>query len=650
MTAKHLDSIIELLIDSDKEYYSSGTSKLTDEEYDDLKQALEALDPNNPYFNEVGAEDIDNSHWEKKMHSHPLGSLAKVQNMGELKKWYAGLVEQDIVLQGKLDGISIALTYEQGKLVSGVTRGKGGIGDDITRNVLKMKGVPETISCTDTIVVRGEIVMTYEDFAKLPSDKKKKNPRNTTAGAAKKLTGELCGFLTVIIYDLMNAQALNISLETEAHAWLKKHFDQVVETHTINDFTSLQTLVEQLTETRADFGYDIDGLVIKSNTIHVDDDWKKPKFKIAYKFEHQEVHTILLDVAVSIKGNRIQPIAMLEPVDVGGVTVSKASLHHWKRVKELGLTKNAKVLVSRRNDVIPQVEQVLEDGTEAIDIPTQCPCCESVLSYEVNTDGSESPFLICDNDECDAKVVKHVMKWLRIHDSKGIAEKTVELLFYNDIFTDLPSFLELSDGTKDKSMLSLDGMGKSKVDTLKAEISKTRVTNPIKFFAGLNLNGFGRGTFENICEQILTYEDFADHVLILQLIQQPFELGLGTVEGFAEPSAQKLQSTISANAERIKAVESLVDIKQWKPETPTGNSCAGKSFCFTGALEIVRKEAEAYVKANGGKVASVSKTLDYLVTDDIIDPEGGTNKMKKACALGITIITGDQFTDLIKKG
>lgn len=646
----NIETKVSILRKADKEYYTDGSSSLSDQDYDRLKDEVSKECPDHPYLDEVGAEDIDNSHWEKSKHEFPLGSLNKVQSNEELKKWYGNFSNgnHSMVVQPKLDGISIALTYENGKLLRAVTRGRDGVGDDITRNVKMMKGVPEKIKSKEKFVVRGEILMKYQDFAKLPNNKKKKNARNTASGAAKKLNGELCSYLTVIAYDVMNAKMNGIPTEELVNMNLQEQGFQVVDAHHVGSWEQLDKTVKTLESNRSQFEYDIDGLVIKSNTINYIDDWKHPKSKVAYKFAHQEVTTILEGVMVSVKGARIQPIAMLKPVDVGGVTVSKASLHNWQRVSDLNLSVGATVLISRRNDVIPQVEQVLKQGTSPILAPTECPVCSTKLVYEKNTTGIDSAFLICPNEECEAKVVKHIMKWLRIHDTKGIAEKTVQLLYDNEIFEDLAGFLSLHDGSSDEEMVSIGGMGDSKIKNLKDEIKKTLITNPVKFFAGLNLNGFGRGTFENICEYLISQNMVADYTNILMVILQPFSTGLSNVEGFARPSAEKLKDTIAEANDRIGAVYTLVEVKPFEVEKPTGNSCAGKSFCFTGALEIVRSTAEQFVISNGGKIAAVSKGLSYLVTDDPIDPVGGSNKMQKACKLGIPIISGDEFNKMIK--
>jgi len=644
-TQSKIESLVAELREAERAYYTDGTSHLSDAEFDSLKVELEKLDPNHPYLDEVGAEDIDSSHWEKHTHEFPLGSLGKVNDEAELKKWFNK--HNSVIVQPKLDGMSIALTYENGELLRGVTRGKKGVGDDITRNVKLMKGVPHKIKTQEKIVVRGEVLITYEDFYNIPAETRKKNPRNLTTGAAKKLTGDNCHLLTVVVYDVMN----NVGLESEGDAYAlleENEFPYIVASQFFEDFDMMMDLFNQISNDRKFYGYDIDGMVIKNTTINWKDDWKQPKDKIAWKFESEQATTTLEGIRVSVSGDRIQPVAKLAPVDCGGVTISAASLHNWERVENLGLRIGCKVLISRRNDVIPQVEEVLDAGNgELIAKPTNCPTCEAALEWEINTDKSVSKFLICPNHDCEAKVTKNIMTWLKRHDTKGVAESTVETLYDNGVFTDLASFLKLSDGEQDQNIVNLEGMGTSKLKTLKEQIANTRKTNPIKFFGGLNFSGSSDGTFERVCRVIHSFKSEAGFADVMTLVLSPFDVGLNQVEGYADPSSKKLQDQFISKQEHIKAIYELVEIEPIP--APAQSSVTGKSFCFTGALDIKRKEAEKMVKDKGGSAkSSVGKDLDYLVTDDPVDPDGGSYKMKKACKLGISIISGEEFMKLIE--
>lgn len=665
---------------ADGRYYANGTSHLSDEEYDYLKNCLQDMDSGNEYLLEVGGEDNNSSPWVKRKHNYPLGSLNKVQSLAELQKWYEkmGEVPTAVVVQPKLDGISIALTYdERNNLVSAVTRGKDGVGDDITRNVLRMKGVPgrlmphpsSTIATTITtdmpqwMVVRGEIVMKHADFDSLPEDKKRKNARNTASGAAKKRTGALCDRLSVVVYDIMNP--MTGMTEMQMNDILRAvGFGEVVECERVTGFDRLSEVISRWEESRnCKFGYDIDGLVVKKDCSYFvtkgrkggDDDWRYPKGKIAYKFPHQEVATVLERVRVSVKGSRIHPIACLVPVELDGVTVSSASLHNWKRVQALGLTEGAKVLVSRRNQVIPQVEQVLEHGDIPVHTPTNCPVCDEVLEYEKNLGGDESALLCCPNSLCEAKTTKQVMKWLRVHDCKGVAERTVAVLYDNKIFDDLAGFLRLgsvgTDVTAD--MVALPGMGRTKVEKLKKEIATTLSTDPVRFFAGLNLNGFGRTTFGHICDHIVDNTNSATVLScreIIQIIQH--SSGLASAKGIGNLSVIQLQAALQDSSDQIESLLQVVCVSPLSrnfhsSSTHHNRKLENKTFCFTGKIEgMNRKQAEEQVKAFGGIATSgISKKLDYLVTDDT---SATSSKLLKARTLGIPIINGIFFQNLCR--
>jgi DNA ligase (NAD+) len=641
-------NLVNELVAADKAY-ATGDSIMSNAEYDMKKDRLREADPNNPYLEDVGDYEPDTSDWEKHTHVIPLGSLAKVTKEADLKKW---VPDYPCVIEEKLDGTSIALTYAGGQLIRAVTRGKDGVGFDITRNVLKMKNVKPTIPEKQLTIIRAEIMLLDEDFDNLPADRKGKNSRNCAAGFAKELKGDMCHTLTLIVYDVLNGNDLDLNTELDALKFLKNQgFSHIVVHKVCHNFQDIKDIIEQYTNVvRKTLNYIIDGLVLKNNKIDYNDDWRKPKNKIAWKFASQETSTILNTVSYHVKGARIQPMAHLDPVDIDGVTISKASLHNWKIVEALGITAGAEVIISRRNDVIPQVEQVIKPGYgDVITAPTECPVCGTSLEWEKGVKGNDTDYLICPNDDCDAKSLKAVKKWLQIHDTKGIADKTVRLLYDNGIFNSLSEFLLISEGNKDNEILALDKMGQSKLDTLKEQIEMSRATtNVVKFFAGLNFHNAGRRVFDHICETIFEYENVIDLTTMLMFLRQPIKTGLCNVEGFAEPSAAKLQEEINDRIELITELSNIVTVSTIRKPEEKDSNISEVSFCFTGTLGIKRKDAEKMVKDLGGLVKGVSKELNYLVTDDPIDADDGSSKMKKACKLGIKIITGQEFLDMIK--
>lgn len=650
LEGKSPSDIVKLLRKCDSEYYGSGNSVISDHLYDLFKDQLRKLDPTNNYLNEVGAEPIEDTHWEKHKHEYPLGSLSKVNTIEDLVSWASAEV---FSIQPKLDGISISLTYENGILQRAVTRGKKGIGDDITRNVLKMKGIKKNIDVKTKVVIRGEIVMTYTDFESLPLDKKGKNPRNTTTGAAKKLNGELCKYLTIIVYDLMNASELGVITESMTNRYLcDLGFEHIVESHKVSGKESLVEKVKELESSRGSYNYDIDGLVIKNNNIDFKDNWELPKNKISYKFEHQRKETKLVDIVWQTSGERINPIAILEPVDICGITITKVSLHNSDYINTLtngNILKSGSVVeVSRRNEVIPQVEQVLQFSTEGRDLqlePKSCPCCGSNVELAKNDDGKNMAWYICPNDVCPAKALKKVLKWFNVHDSKGVAEKTIELLYDNFNFSDFADFVKIVTDCEHKhTILSINGMGESKLKNIIDEINKTKNTTISNFLGGLNIGGFGPKRFQKIVDYLLDKNESVNLDVVCDFI---FNNDISEIEGFNTLTSLTLQKKLKDN---LTVIHELKNIGfSCSPEEKTeliDSTLSGKSFCFTGALSLPRKEAQNLVESKGGVVkSSVAKGLDYLVTND---PHSGSSKNKKANSLGVKIIDEQQFLDLTK--
>lgn len=646
----NVDALVKQLREADTAYYGEGDSPYTDKDYDAMKDWLKHVSPDNEYLKEVGAEPIEDTHWEKHKHEYPLGSLDKVNSFGELLKWN---IKYPVVVQQKLDGISICLTYEDGKLVRAVTRGKNGIGDNITRNVVKMKGVitelPEGFN-DQKVVVRGEIVLKHSDFEVLPVEQRGKNPRNTAAGAAKKLTGELCHHLTVIVYDLMNASDLGIITETISNTYLKKlGFPYVVDTNRCANEDELDECIGTMEGNRDVYEYDIDGLVIKNNQMDPNDDWEHPKNKIAYKFEHQASETTLLDIVWEASGERVNPVAILEPVDIAGVTVSKASLHNSDYIYSLSggqqLWRGCKVEVTRRNDVIPQVERIISfPRIEELKLdmqPNSCPCCGSVVERPINEDGKKMAWFVCTNIACPAKAVKNALKWFEVHECKGIAEKTVELIHEYIGFNRLIDFIWLvEDYDSDKRLLALPNMGESKLKNIREQVKNTRNTTITNFLGGLNISGFGPKSFKKIVDHLLTK---IETVTIQDVIRFVVEGDISKIEGFGDKS----DTVLKIQWNKISDVAYLLLKNGFNCKTETrhisSSACfAGTSFCFTGSLNtMTRKEAQELIESLGGEFkGSVAKGLSYLVTNT---PDSGSSKNKKAIQLGVKIITEDDF-------
>jgi DNA ligase (NAD+) len=638
MKTTPIQEILETLEEAQTQYYNDGTSNLSDSEYDNLYSQLEEIDPENDFFSQVEPTS-ENSHWKKSKHTFPMGSLAKCNTFEDFSKWINS--DFPIVLQEKLDGISICLKYSKGKLVSAITRGNGQVGEDILRNIKKVKNLPLKIDYTEKdVYIRGEILLYHSDFRGL-NDAEFKNPRNAAAGIAKRLDGNYCNILSIQVYDILNYQDLNFTTEVECTKFLQDQNFATVETIYCNNYDDASKIYNLYVDSKRDsLDWDIDGLVVKRNVIvDEENDWKRPKNKLAWKFPHQYTSSIIKDIEWNVSSSHVTPVAVLEPVNLGGVTISRASLHNVRFIEERGIGIGAKVEISRRNDVIPYVESVLVKPTTTFEIIKNCPVCNGIVTYEKNSMGEVMQFLTCTNLDCPKKMMSSILKWLSAHECKGISTSVIETLMEKGIITSLLDFLKISEGIKDNKILTLDGFGERKLQILKNQINKTKNTSLINLLSGFGFNRFSRTNIEKIIEafSVSTLDEFISIATNTKKIS--------SVSGFSTESATNIKNEIEKNASKLSEISTYINIEKATQTLKTSNTLENLVFCFTGALNSMsRKEAEILVKSAGGKIGGVNKNLSYLVTNDTTS---GTSKNKKAQALSIKIIDEEQFKRLI---
>lgn len=636
------------LREASKAYYTNGSSAMSDAEYDMNLELLKTVDPQNDFLKEIGSDLVfssDNSKWVKEKHEYPVGSLNKVQTLEEFKKWYSKLNNKDIIVEEKLDGISIVATYENGRLISALTRGSGIEGEVITRNFIKMKNVKKIINFKDKIVVRGEIILKRSDFDKLPEEEDFKNLRNACAGIAKRLDGKYCEYLTFMPHGILNHQDLKLKTELEVLNVIESLFTNFV-TYIIDDPKSTLDKVsfvesvynDYINDDRDKLDYDIDGLVIKQNILE-DDDWKNPEYQIAFKFPHQAKTSYIKDIEISTRGGHICPVAIIDPVEIAGVTVSRVGLNNFKFCQDRNIGIGAKVQVTRRNDVIPYIEEVLVKGKD-IQIPTHCPVCNSPLELE----SDESLYYTCSNIDCKCKLIRHIMKWMTAHNSKGIAAATIELLIDNNIINSFEDFITLSYNKHSwNNILNIQGFGESKLNTLISEIEKTSNTTWINFLVGIDISYIGKSMLEKILDKIPKLDDISDFE---KFIYSP---EIYKVDGFANENVIRLRSGFDKNKKKINTlIKSGVKIEKFVNDKVDSSLqfLSGISFCFTGSLETMgRTEAEKLVKKYGGDIKGVSKKLTYLVTNDV---NSGSSKNEKARELGVKVIDEVKFLEILR--
>ncbi len=515
-------------------------------------------------------------------------------------------------------------------------------GQNITRNVLKIPNIPKTIKFLDKLVIRGEIILKLSNLKGLPY----KNARNGCSGIATRFSGEHCEKLTILIYSLQNILDFNdIQTEIECLTFLE---NQGFETVT-NYYTTLNHVSEIYDEysngKREKLDYDIDGLVVKENNINLKNHdftteiWRRPKNQIAIKFQSEGEFTKVIDIIDSVSGRTITPIAIVQPVNIGGATIRKASLANYPLAQSKNIGIGCECYLIKANDIIPKIEYVTKKGQDIV-VPTKCPACNADLEYDMNEAEEELTALICPYPDCLGKLSQNINKWLKKHEVKNIGDSFIDLLIDKKIVNDLYSFLMLpyNQDALDK-LKGFEGIGTKRVNILINGIVSTYKSDIIKFIAGLNIQGFGSRRTEqilNVCKAE-TVEEFISFINSSKALN---------VTGFGNEIITSLRKEFIQRRDIINQLLTVVKVD--KNDIPSGGPLEGMAFCITGELHTMsRPKAQELVKAYGGKASSsVSKKTTYLVSND---PTSTTGKMKKARTLGVPIITENEFLKFIDK-
>jgi DNA ligase (NAD+) len=531
-------------------------------------------------------------------------------------------------VQFKLDGISIELQYLNGRLHRGVTRGNGIIGDNITANVLKMKSVPHTIPNQFTGAVRGEIIMFHEIFQAKYSDQK--NCRNTAAGIAKRKDGRGAEDLTIISYDAKNLTSPFQDEKTKI-SWLAQNQFHTVGTQFLDTIEKVvQYRQEVIDDRREKLDYDIDGLVIKGNRIDwIDMERERPKNQIAFKFPPDQIITTLKDAEWSESGATYTPVAIVEPVEIAGTTVQRASLANPGLIENLKLKIGSKVVIVKRGEIIPKIIKVIDTppSATAIEIPTTCSTC---LTSLVN----ESTKLYCPNDLCEKRQFHRLQKWLSSLEIKHFGDKLLEQLFSIGKVITIADLYTVS--IRDIAILSRQG--EKSAERALSNLSKVSELSLAKFIGGFDIEGIGSTLIDLLVKAGFDTLDKLANAPISQLEK---------VNKIGEITAHRLQEGIKKLSSEMQAVLATKKIHIHQTAPQTSGIFRNLSFCFTGKLNtITRNDAKELVLSNGGQFKSgVTKSITYLITNT---PDSGSSKNIKAKDLGVKIITEAQFLDLLE--
>ena len=633
-----------VLIRKHRQLYYNDTPEVEDDVFDAWVDELTELDPSNPVLQEVGA-DVDESHWEIVEHTIPMTSLDKVNTAEELQAWMAQRSASAYCVQEKLDGISISVEYRKGKIFKAVTRGAGLKGEDITRNVMNMKGIPHCPHEDLDFTLRGEIMMLQEDFEEYNRvcakrgwrDEPYKNARNGASGTARRLDGKGTELLTVMFYEL----------HVETHNFYRskyqdmKHIERLgfqVPFYERVDGTSrlLEIYDEYENGKRENLPYEIDGLVVKVDLEGEADDLeaklqnstrkgKNPKSAVAWKFSAETRVTTLEDIVWNLgKGGRVTPIGLLGPVAIGGVTVRRASLHNWDNVKDLNLAPGCDVLIKRANDVIPQVVKRTDNRVDEMGFtpPSHCPGCNAQLQWD-------NKYLECVNPACEALLKGTLRRWVEKVDVKFFGESVIEALVDDGKVKSIADLYKLS--LQDIEDSTSPGIASRAHKNLHAN----KCLELSVLIGSLGIKGFGRSLSRMLTE---AGYDTVDKMLAITRSE------IAVIDQFGDERADFIVDGLKRNESVIRELECLLTVEAPIEASQVQGPLTGLSFCITGKLSQPKKFYEAVIASSGGEYKpSVRKGLDYLIA---ADPSSGSSKLQKAERVGVKIISEDEFIAL----
>lgn len=634
--SSRINELVSLIKRYQTSYYN-GEGEISDAEFDALWDELKNLDPENEILKKIGT---DSGNFAKLRHVMPMGSQEKAANPEQFLGWASKHVYDEYFVEFKLDGASLELQYEHGKLVHAVTRGDGTIGDDITVNAKKMNGVAAALfDLAGNLIdysggIRGEVIMTHDVHKEKFSDKA--NCRNAANGLMKRKDGEGCEYLKLIVYDAFSPSGNQPFNDEESKInWLKSCGFNTVP---LKICKSPQEVIEyrsHVMDIRNQLEYDIDGLVIKERQINFQDASRaRPDRQIAFKFSLEEAVTILRGVDWSVNGGTYTPVAVFDEVELNGTKVQRASLANPDTMKALGVKIGCKVVVVKRGEIIPKIESVIHEDAlceSPVVFPDKCECCGSKLI----DNGSR---LYCPNKKCSKRILHQLLKWVQVTDIRDLGETLVTQLFEKGKVQSISDLYKLSAEDLTPFFLNEESLAAEKkslgAEKVAASIQNHRKMSLAVFVAGFDIEGIGETTVEKLVA--------AGFNTLNALLNMTVEQA-SAVYGFAEILAKTAVDGLNENALEMRFLaENFVEIVQ-----DSAGKLVGKSFCFTGELHSMkRNDAEALVKANGGTCkSSVTKDLSYLVTNDV---SSGSSKNQKAVKFGIPVINEEQFFKMLE--
>ncbi|MFR1493012.1 MAG: NAD-dependent DNA ligase LigA [Eubacterium ventriosum] len=644
--SERIKDLVELLNKANKAYYQEANEIMTNFEYDKLYDELVGLEKetgmvlsNSPTVN-VGYQVV--SQLPKEQHNSPMLSLDKTKEVGALAD-FAG--DRKCLLSWKMDGLTVVLTYENGELVKAVTRGNGLVGEVITNNAKTFKNIPISIPYKGRLTLRGEAIIKYSDFEQInreieDADSKYKNPRNLCSGSVRQLNSQVTAERNVnfVAFALINADDVDFDNSIEQqYKWMESQGFQVVEYRVVTR-NSMEDAVKYFAGKIQTYDYPSDGLVLMFDDIEyglsLGTTAKFPRNGIAFKWEDEQAETTLKYIEWSpSRTGLINPVAVFEPVELEGTTVSRASVHNISIMEELELGSGDRIKVYKANMIIPQIsENLTKSGID--DLPKECPVCGHATEVKAEN-GIKT--LYCPNSQCPAKQVKLFTLFVSRNGMNidGLSEETLEKFIDAGYIKEFADIFHLDRYYEE--IVATPGFGQKSYDNLMDSVEKARNVELSALIYSLGIPNIGSANAKLICKAFNNNIEKIRNASVEELIE---------IDGIGEIMAEKFCQYF-ADEDNIKKLDNLLkEVNIAEPEeNTTPQNMDGLTFVITGSVEHFanRNELKSYIEKHGGKVTgSVSAKTNYLINNDAMS---ASSKNKKAKQLGVEIVTEEVFLE-----
>ena len=667
------DALVKQIRAADSAYYQDDAPNLTDAQYDALRMELKAMESLYPELmkadsptQSVGAK--PSGRFGKIQHAVPMLSLDNAFTDEDVEDWAARAkrflalspdTEMQFTAEPKIDGLSAAIRYENGVFVQGATRGDGAVGEDVTRNLRTLDDVPQRLSGSgwpEILEVRGEVYIEHDAFEAMnvaqeeQGEKQYMNPRNAAAGSLRQIDPSVTASRPLRFFAYAWGE-VSEAIDDTQYGTIEKLSEWGFQTNSRTArFENAKGLIDhyrQIEADRADLGYDIDGVVYKVDRL----DWQErlgfagraPRWAVAHKFPAEKAITKVLGIDINVgRTGALTPLARLQPINVGGVLVSNATLHNEDEINRLGVKPGDTVRIQRAGDVIPQILEVIEDGGgDPFEFPTVCPSCSSDAIRAVDDKGKQDVVRRCTNTlSCPAQAKEYLIYFVSrpAFDIDGLGAKQIEQFFEREDVIEPADIFTLQARNDVLKLEAREGFGKKSTTALFEAIETRRSIGLARFIRSLGVRHVGQGNANLLARHFGSWHS----------LYESAKAGIDEmlmIDGIGEAASIALHNFLNAE-QSLAALERLLEqVRVEDAEAvATDSPVAGKTVVFTGKLEkFTRDEAKVRAQSLGAKVSgSVSGKTDYLVAGP-----GAGSKLKKAEGLGVTVLSEQDWLDLI---